>query len=147
MSKFEYIAESILQNSMLVHNCELEVKLDNAIQLFATEIQDTYNHYLKHGLNRLHTQVSYRNMYTKLQSKSEYNDMDLCEWEDTKWENVVNSIGDSITDLSKFKELKPICDTLHPHVILGVMWSISHIPNENERNELETSSIDSDSDS
>jgi hypothetical protein len=109
-----------------------------AIELMAKEFYRTAEHYRLKGPTSLGS-MSYRERYRKLQPSHSYNDMDKELWVDNVWYDVTERVANVVSEL-EYHRTSWLVDTremyhLHPNVVLGMLWAIAHIPNENERNQ------------
>ena len=65
--------------------------------------------------------------------------MDKELWVNNVWHDVTERVANVVSEL-EYHRTSWLVDTremyhLHPNVVLGMLWAIAHIPNENERNQ------------
>lgn len=138
------VARDILLNGFYLAGGVLEINEDVAINLMSKEFYDTSEVYRKQGPSAVCTiYTPYKSLYTRIQTtKISPECMDT--WTDEVWDNVLSNVAKvhsqlsspTETWLSNFREMY----SLHESVILGILWAISHIPTENEKNHYDSNS-------
>lgn len=144
------VAEEIYIRGFLAGKGMPHIHGEDAIYIMAKEFHYTSESYHARGSVAL-AHPSYTRRYKRLQPSSSYTDTDKALWLETIWGNVVDNVADVVTDLecpdTTWLPDYRIMHCLHSNVILGVLWSIAHIPNENERNHMTDTEGEEDSDS
>lgn len=132
------IAHDIFMDGFVAAGGMAHINEKSAITLMAREFYKTSEAYRLNGPLALSTE-SYRTQYNRIQPSRTYTTEDKDMWLDTVWRNVVEKVADVVAEL-EYHKTSWLPDTremyhLHPNVVMGTLWAIAHIPNENERNQ------------
>lgn len=132
------IALDILYDGFYAAGGYLELPEEDAIRFMADEFYRTSEIYRTRGICAV-ASPSYTDIYHRVQDAQTYTDDDQAIWYGEVWDEVVGAVPGVIYRLESEKT-SWLPDTheihlLHPSVVLGVLWAISHIPSEEERNQ------------
>jgi hypothetical protein len=138
MDMWYSVAYDIFMNGFIAAGGVSQIGDEHAIEMMANEFYKTAEHYRLKGPISL-ASVSYRKRYNRLQSSCTYTDTDKDMWVDNVWYDITECVSNVISEL-EYHETSWLVNTremyhLHPNVVMGMLWSIAHIPNENERNQ------------
>jgi len=138
MDMWRGVAYDIFMDGFLAAGGTSETNDENSITLMAQEFFRTSEIYRLRGPLSLSSE-SYRTRYNRLQSHYTYTSADKELWVDTIWHAVVEKVADVVSKL-EYHQTSWLPDSremyhLHPNIVMGMLWAIAHIPNENERNQ------------
>lgn len=143
------VAHNILIDGFIGVGGISHVSEERAIEFMATEFYKTSEIYRTRGSSSLSSK-SYKSLYTKLQSSRTYTYADKELWLNTTWNDIIEKVANVVSDLEcpRTSWLPNVREMyhLHPNVVMGILWSIAHIPNENERNQITDSDEEYESD-
>lgn len=150
MDMWYSVADTIFYRGFLAAGGVPETSDEQAVQLMADEFYRTAEMYRIRGPLVVSGESSYRDMYKRIQSRHDYTENDKSVWVETVWDEIVNNVADVTTDLGdpdtswlpNHREM----NHLHPDVIMGILWSVAHIPNETERQDGDESGDEYESD-